>query len=101
MQLTKTRLCGARTRDGRTCRGYPRSGRNRCRMHGGSAGTGAPCGPRNGNWRHGKYSVVTYAERENAWREKQAASAAWAAKCPKIDYAKICRELERLRRERS
>jgi hypothetical protein len=28
-------------------------GRNTCRMHGGAAGSGAPTGKQNGNYRHG------------------------------------------------
>jgi hypothetical protein len=47
--------CGARTRAGRPCRG-PATAKGRCRMHGGAAGSGAPPGPRNGNYRHGIFT---------------------------------------------
>ena len=39
--------CGARTRDGRLCRNHPIRRRQRCRLHGGAKGTGAPRGNRN------------------------------------------------------
>lgn len=39
--------CGARTREGEACRGPAVKGRQRCRMHGGSAGSGAQPGNRN------------------------------------------------------
>ena len=39
--------CGARTRGGGDCRAPAVSGRARCRMHGGAAGSGAPRGNRN------------------------------------------------------
>jgi hypothetical protein len=34
--------CGARTRDGHACRSPAVRGKNRCRMHGGAPGSGAP-----------------------------------------------------------
>jgi len=51
-----TRRCGARcrTRSGLPCRG-PAMKNGRCRMHGG--GAGAPAGPRNGRYRHGRYTI--------------------------------------------
>jgi len=39
--------CGARTRGGGPCRCPAVAGKRRCRMHGGSAGSGAPKGNRN------------------------------------------------------
>jgi hypothetical protein len=50
--------CGARarTRGGAPCRAPSVRGKKRCRMHGGSRGTGAPPGEKNGNFRHGKYT---------------------------------------------
>ncbi len=45
--------CGARTRRGGSCRKPALIGRSRCQLHGGRAG--APTGPRNGAWRHGRY----------------------------------------------
>jgi len=47
--------CGARTRIGSPCRSPIVNGKKRCRMHGGAAGSGAPRGKRNGNWKHGHY----------------------------------------------
>jgi hypothetical protein len=48
--------CGAKTRIGGKCRRAPAKGKVRCRLHGGAAGSGAPFGPMNGSWRHGRYS---------------------------------------------
>jgi hypothetical protein len=39
--------CGARTRSGRPCQAPAVAGKQRCRMHGGAAGTGAPRGNQN------------------------------------------------------
>lgn len=39
--------CGAKTRSGRPCRAFVVTGKTRCRMHGGAAGSGAPKGNRN------------------------------------------------------
>ena len=41
----------------------PVTGRRRCRMHGGAAGSGAPTGSRNGNFRHGRYTKEVAATR--------------------------------------
>ncbi len=56
--------CGARTRSGAPCRAPKVTGKSRCRMHGGAAGSGAPKGERNGNWRHGRFTCEVIAERE-------------------------------------
>jgi len=48
--------CGAKTRSGERCRSPAVGGKQRCRMHGGARGSGGPCGDRNGNYRHGRYS---------------------------------------------
>ena len=45
--------CEAKTRRGTLCQKPALIGRNRCQLHGGRAG--APSGPRNGAWRHGRY----------------------------------------------
>jgi hypothetical protein len=58
--------CGARTRSGTSCRASKVAGKNRCRMHGGAAGSGAPKGERNGNWRHGRFTCEAIAERQAA-----------------------------------
>ncbi|MGB6396333.1 MAG: HGGxSTG domain-containing protein [Bradyrhizobium sp.] len=55
--------CGARTRSGATCKSAPVTRRRRCRMHGGAAGSGAPSGERNGNFRHGRYTKEVAATR--------------------------------------
>jgi hypothetical protein len=39
------------------------AGKRRCRMHGGAAGSGGPKGPRNGNYKHGRYTAETMATR--------------------------------------
>lgn len=54
--------CGARTRSGAPCRNAVVTGRTRCRMHGGAAGSGAPAGNRNA-LRHGFYSREAEAAR--------------------------------------
>jgi glucans biosynthesis protein len=54
--------CGARTRDGGTCRAPAARGKARCRMHGGARRTGAPRG--NGNaTKHGSFAQEAIAER--------------------------------------
>jgi hypothetical protein len=58
--------CSARTRAGATCRAPKVTGKSRCRMHGGAAGSGAPKGERNGNWRHGRFTCEAIAERRVA-----------------------------------
>ncbi|MGB2931330.1 MAG: HGGxSTG domain-containing protein [Methyloceanibacter sp.] len=47
--------CGARTRLGHPCRSPAVSGKKRCRMHGGSEGSGAPRGNQNA-LKHGAYT---------------------------------------------
>jgi hypothetical protein len=56
--------CGARTRSGEACKSAPVTGRRRCRMHGGANGSGAPCGARNGNFKHGRYTKEVEATRQ-------------------------------------
>src|SRR6267378_4224157 len=38
-----------------------RTGKRRCRMHGGAPGSGGPKGPRNGNYKHGRYTAEAIA----------------------------------------
>ena len=45
--MLASRRCGAKTRSGRPCRSPAVSGKARCRMHGGAAGSGAPRGNQN------------------------------------------------------
>ena len=47
--------CGAKTRMGTCCRSPAVSGKNRCRMHGGAKGSGAPQSNRNA-LKHGSYT---------------------------------------------
>jgi hypothetical protein len=56
--------CGAKTRSGAPCKSVPVTGRRRCRMHGGADGSGAPSGPRNGNYKHGRYTKEVAATRQ-------------------------------------
>lgn len=52
--LEQARRCGAKTRAGGSCR-QAAMPNGRCRMHGGP-NPGAPFGPANGAWRHGRMS---------------------------------------------
>ncbi|MFY9839548.1 MAG: HGGxSTG domain-containing protein [Xanthobacteraceae bacterium] len=54
--------CGARTRSGKPCMAPAVSGKNRCRMHGGAAGSGAPRGNKNA-LTHGAYTRERIEER--------------------------------------
>ena len=47
--------CGARTRRGVSCRSPSVRGKQRCRMHGGAKGSGAPKGNKNA-LKHGTYT---------------------------------------------
>jgi hypothetical protein len=50
------RRCGAKTRGGSPCQSPAVRGRRRCRMHGGSQGSGAPEGKRNGRYNGGMFT---------------------------------------------
>ena len=54
--------CGAKTRAGTPCKSPAVSGKKRCRMHGGAAGSGAPRGNKNA-LKHGLYTAEAIAER--------------------------------------
>jgi hypothetical protein len=45
--MLSSRRCGAKTRSGKPCMSPAVSGKARCRMHGGAAGSGAPRGNQN------------------------------------------------------
>ena len=45
--MLESRRCGAKTRSGKLCKSPTVSGKNRCRMHGGAEGSGAPRGNKN------------------------------------------------------
>ncbi len=51
--------CGAKTRSGTLCRSPAVKNKNRCRMHGGARGSGAP----NGNKNAFKHGFTTLAEK--------------------------------------
>jgi len=55
--------CGAKTRSGEPCMSPAVSGRNRCRMHGGAPGSGAPLGNKNA-LKHGQYTSEAIEERQ-------------------------------------
>jgi glucans biosynthesis protein len=61
--MSQASRCGARTRSGAPCKSAPVTGRQRCRMHGGADGSGAPKGARNGNYKHGRYTKEMVATR--------------------------------------
>ena len=55
--------CGAKNRAGQPCRRAVARGKTRCTMHGGAKGSGAPRGRRNGNYRHGGFTVEAVEEK--------------------------------------
>jgi hypothetical protein len=62
--VTQPARCGAQTRSGAPCKSTPVTGRRRCRMHGGADGSGAPKGPKNGNYKHGRFTQELAASRQ-------------------------------------
>lgn len=54
-QNLQKKKCGAKTRQGTPCKSAPVKGKNRCRMHGGAKGSGAPKGNQNA-YKHGYYT---------------------------------------------
>ena len=62
--MMQSRRCGAKTRAGNPCQSPAVKGKKRCRMHGGTKGSGAPRGNKNA-LKHGYY---TYEEK--AWKRK-------------------------------
>lgn len=61
-RLQSAQRCGAKTRAGTPCKCPALRGCNRCRLHGGLS-TGAPKGPKNGNYRDGNSTAEAIAER--------------------------------------
>jgi uncharacterized protein YjcR len=55
--------CGAKTRKGSACLSPAVSGKKRCRMHGGAAGSGAPKGNQNA-LKHGAFTRERLEEHE-------------------------------------
>ena len=88
-------VCGAKTRQGGSCREVPSEGRKRCRLHGGAKGSGAPAGERNGRFRHGRYSAETRAQRLAEAAQRRTASDEWMAKIPTWDWHATCAEIAR------
>ena len=66
-EQTHERICGARARSGNPCKNPPIAGKRRCRMHGGTHGSGAPTGNRNA-LKHGLYTAGAKAERREVRR---------------------------------
>jgi uncharacterized protein YjcR len=58
--MQQSARCGARTRKGAPCKSPAVQGKNRCRMHGGAAGSGAPMGNQNA-LKHGLYTAESKA----------------------------------------
>ena len=63
VSLSACPKCYAKTRSGSPCRSPSVKGKLRCRMHGGAAGSGAPCRERNGAYRTGDFTREAIAER--------------------------------------
>ncbi|WP_315974481.1 HGGxSTG domain-containing protein [Microvirga sesbaniae] len=63
LPLLQAPRCGAKTRSGTPCQSPAVNGKSRCRMHGGSKGSGAPKGDRNGSYRHGLFTCEAIEER--------------------------------------
>ena len=64
LPLRQAPRCLARTRSGTPCQKPVAKGKKRCRLHGGAEGSGAPCGERNGSYRHGLFTREAIAERK-------------------------------------
>jgi len=60
--MLASRRCGAKTRCGGACRSPAVHGKQRCRMHGGAEGSGAPTANRNAR-KHGRFTGDAIAER--------------------------------------
>jgi hypothetical protein len=60
--LRRAPRCEAMTRAGTPCQRPALRGRKRCRLHGGLS-TGAPRGPKNGNFRYGNWTAEAIEER--------------------------------------
>jgi uncharacterized protein YjcR len=60
--MLSSRRCGAKTRSGGSCRSPAVRGKKRCRMHGGTQGSGAPAANQNAR-KHGLFTRDAIAER--------------------------------------
>ena len=72
--MTQSLRCGAKTRAGTACRSPAVSGKKRCRMHGGAAGSGAPKGNQNA-LKHGLSTRQMLEERAELMQLMREASA--------------------------
>jgi hypothetical protein len=61
--MLDSRRCGAKSRSGKPCRSPAVTGKKRCRMHGGAAGSGAPRGNKNA-LKHGRSTRDAIEERQ-------------------------------------
>ncbi|GLI91094.1 HGGxSTG domain-containing protein [Methylocystis echinoides] len=61
--MLTSRRCGAKTRSGLPCQAPAVTGKTRCRMHGGAAGSGAPKGNRNA-LKNGRFTREAIARRK-------------------------------------
>jgi hypothetical protein len=61
--LRRALRCGAKTRAGSPCQCPAIHGRMRCRLHGGLS-SGAPRGPKNGNFKNGDWTADAIEERK-------------------------------------
>lgn len=66
--------CGAKTRSGKPCAAPAVTGRNRCRLHGGADGVGAPVGNTNA-LKHGRFTKKAIFERRQVKIAKRLAKA--------------------------
>jgi uncharacterized protein YjcR len=62
--MLASRRCGAKTRSGAYCKSPAVRGKQRCRMHGGARGSGAPKGNRNA-LKHGLYTKASIEEQKH------------------------------------
>jgi hypothetical protein len=62
--LRLTPRCGAKRRDGLPCQKPRAKGRNRCQLHGGAPGSGAPTSEANGRYTHGLLTAEAIEERD-------------------------------------
>jgi hypothetical protein len=60
--MLSSQRCGAKTRTGKPCRSPAVQEKERCRMHGGAAGSGARRGNKNAR-KHGLYTREAMAQR--------------------------------------
>ena len=69
--MVNSKRCGAKTRSGKPCAAPAVKGKERCRMHGGARGSGAPLGNQNAlkTGRHTKALRETVREGNEAIRQ--------------------------------